>query len=98
MSGRVIGKGVVKNLSRTGLRLFGDHSLTPGTEVSVRLNLDETDPPLVISRASVRWTNDYEFGLRFEHLTTDAAERLAALIAADGRLPQDVRPDSLRSL
>ncbi len=83
MSGSVIGKGVVKNLSRTGLRVLGDHSLTPGTEVSIRLHLGETDPPLEISRATVRWADQYEFGLRIEHLTPHAAHRLAGLINAD---------------
>lgn len=83
LTGSAIGKGVVKNLSRTGLRLLGDHSLTPGAEVSVRLTLGDADPPLEISRASVRWTNQYEFGLRIEHLTPHAAERLASLINAD---------------
>ena len=86
MSGSVIGKGVVKNLSRTGLRVLGDHSLTPGTEVSVRLSIGETDPPLEISRASVRWADQYEFGLRIEHLTADTAHRLANLITADMRV------------
>ena len=90
MSGSVIGKGVVKNLSRTGLRVLGDHSLTPGTEVSVRLSIGETDPPLEISCASVRWADQYEFGLRIEHLTADTAHRLADLITADIR----VRPHS----
>ena len=90
MSGSVIGKGVVKNLSRTGLRVLGDHSLTPGTEVSVRLSIGETDPPLEISRASVRWADQYEFGLRIEHVTADTAHRLADLITADIR----VRPHS----
>jgi hypothetical protein len=92
MSGRVIGKGVVKNLSRIGLRLLADHCLTPGTEVSLRLSLGETDPPLEISRASVRWTNDYELGLRIEHLSADAAHRLGDLITADVGL----RPDNPR--
>jgi hypothetical protein len=96
MSGTVIGKGVVKNLSRTGLRLLGDHSLTPGTEVSVRLSIEDTDQPLEISRASVRWTDQYEFGLRIEHLTPHAADRLAALISADIERPHDARPKSLR--
>jgi len=89
LSGRVIGKGVAKNLSRIGLRLLGDHSLTPGTEVSLRLILGDTDAPLEISRASVRWTNEYEFGLRFEHLSADAAHRLADLITADISLRRD---------
>jgi len=92
MSGRVIGKGVVKNLSRIGLRLLGDHSLTPGTEVCLRLSLGETDPPLEISRASVRWTNEYEFGLRIEHLSADAAHRLADLITADTGLRPNKAP------
>jgi hypothetical protein len=90
MSGSVIGKGVVKNLSRTGLRVLGDHSLTPGTEVTIRLHLGETDPPLEISRATVRWADQYEFGLRIEHLTPHAAHRLARLVNAD----IDFRPNS----
>lgn len=90
MSGSVIGKGVVKNLSRTGLRVLGDHSLTPGTEVTIRLHLGETDPPLEISSATVRWADQYEFGLRIEHLTPHAAHRLAGLINADINL----RPNS----
>ena len=90
MSGNVIGKGVVKNLSRTGLRVLGDHSLTPGTDVCIRLHLGETDPPLEISRATVRWADEYEFGLQIEHLTPYAADRLAGLINADISL----RPNS----
>ena len=83
MSGSLIGKGVVKNLSRGGLRVLGDHSLLSGTEVTLRLSLGETDPPLEIARASVRWTDQHEFGLRIEHVTPHAAHRLAALITAD---------------
>ena len=87
MSGSVIGKGVVKNLSRTGLRVLGDHSLAPGTEVSIRLTIEGADAPLEIARASVRWANQYEFGLRIEHVTVHAANRLAGLITADLGLP-----------
>ena len=83
MSGSVIGKGVVKNLSRTGLHLLGDHSLTPGSDVCVRIMLGEDEPPVEISRASVRWTDLSGFGLRIEHLTSHAAEQLARLIKAD---------------
>jgi PilZ domain len=89
MSGSVIGKGMVKNLSRTGLRVLGDHSLAPGTEVSIRLTIEGADAPLEIARASVRWVSQYEFGLRIEHLTAHAANRLAALINADLGLPPD---------
>ena len=92
MSGSVIGRGVVKNLSRTGLRVLGDHSLVPGTELCIRLTFSDADPPLEISRASVRWTDHYEFGLRIEKIPPHAARRLAALINADlGLRPSDRR-------
>jgi hypothetical protein len=89
MSGSVIGKGVVKNLSRTGLRVLGDHSLAPGTEVSVRLLVEGADVPLEIACASVRWVNQSEFGLRIEHVTSHAAQRIARLINADIGLSPD---------
>jgi hypothetical protein len=87
MSESVIGKGVVKNLSRTGLRVLGDHSLAPGTEVSVRLTIEGAEAPLEIARASVRWANQSEFGLRIEYVTAHAAKRIARLINADIGLP-----------
>ena len=91
LSGSVIGKGVVKNLSLTGLRVLGDHSLTPGTQVCIRLTFGSMDPPLEISSASVRWANESEFGLKIEHVTPHAAQRLAYLIKADLALRPDAR-------
>jgi len=92
MSGSAIGKGVVKNLSRTGLRILGDHSLAPGTELCIRLTFGDADPPLEISRASVRWTDHYDFGLQIEEIAPHAAHRLGTLINADlGLRPTDRR-------
>jgi hypothetical protein len=80
LSGSVIGKGVVMNLSRTGLRLLGEHSLKPGTDVSIRVTVEEGGPSLEISRASIRWINQYEFGLKIDHLPPGAAHRIVGLI------------------
>lgn len=80
LSGSMIGKGVVMNLSCTGMRVLGDHSLEPGTELSIRICLEEDSPSLEISRASVQWVNQYEFGLKIDHLTPGAAHRIAGLI------------------
>ncbi|HET7909569.1 MAG TPA: PilZ domain-containing protein [Nitrospira sp.] len=92
LSENVIGKGIVKNLSRMGLRMLGDHALLPGSHVCIRLMLNDGEPPLEISRAIVRWTDLCEFGLRIEQLTPHAAHRLANLIKADLTLrPQNVR-------
>jgi PilZ domain len=80
LSGSAIGKGVVMNLSCTGMRILGDHSVTPGTELSVRVSLEEDYPPLEISRASVRWVNQNEFGLKIDHLTPGVSYRIICLI------------------
>ena len=92
LSENVIGKGVVKNLSRTGLRILGDHALLPGSTVCIRMMLNDGEPPLEISRATVQWTDLCEFGLQIEQLTPHAGHRLASLIKADVTLrPQSVR-------
>jgi hypothetical protein len=91
LSGSVIGKGVVMNVSCTGLRVLGDHSLKPGTDVSIRVTVD-TGPPLEISRASVRWVKEYEFGLKIDQVTSQTANRLARLIHDSiGGRPSPVR-------
>ena len=80
LSGNLIGKGVVMNLSRTGLRVLGEHSVKPGTELSIRFNVEENGAPVEISRASVCWIDHYEFGLKFDYVTPEAAHRIAGLI------------------
>ncbi|HZH49148.1 MAG TPA: PilZ domain-containing protein [Nitrospira sp.] len=80
LSGNSIGKGVVMNLSRTGLRIQGDHFVKPGMELSVRVSVEEDSLPLEILRASVRWVNQYEFGLKIDQLTPMAVQRITALI------------------
>jgi hypothetical protein len=91
LSGSVIGKGVVMNVSCTGLRVLGDHSVKPGTDLSIRVAVDD-GPPLEISRASVRWVKEYEFGLKIDHVTSQAEDRLAGIIHDSiGGRPSTVR-------
>lgn len=92
MSGNLIGRGVVTNLSRTGMRVRGDHSLKPGTDVSLRITVEEHGPPLEIARASVQWANQYEFGVKIQQLSETAAHRIAGLIKADANASRNERP------
>lgn len=80
LSGDAVGKGVVTNLSYSGMRVFGDHALTPGTSLAVRVVLREHTPPVEISRATVRWVNQYDLGLQIEDPTPGSATRIAALL------------------
>jgi hypothetical protein len=85
MTGNFIGKGVMMNLSLSGMRILGDHSLKQGDESTVRVTLEANSPPLEISRASVRWVSEYEFGLQINHIAPGAANRIAGLLSNQAR-------------
>jgi len=80
LSGNVVGKGIVTNLSCAGMRVSGDHALSPGAELAVRLTLEEDQPPIEITRATVRWVNEYDCGLQIESINPLAARRIAAVL------------------
>ena len=92
MNGSLIGRGVVTNLSRTGMRVRGDHSLKPGTDVSLRITVEEHGPPLEVAKASVQWASQYEFGVMIQQLSETAAHRIAGLIKADANASRNERP------
>ncbi len=82
MSGDFVGKGVVTNLSRTGMRVLGDHAMTPGTELTVRVTVGEDRPPIEIQRVAVQWVKEYEFGLRILSMSPSSGEQIARLLRA----------------
>lgn len=81
MGGDLIGKGVVTNLSCTGMRVLGDHAMQPGTTLTLRLALEEDMPPLEIERVTVRWVKEAEFGVRIVTIKPAAAKRIVRLLA-----------------
>jgi len=85
MGGDLIGKGVVTNLSCTGMRVLGDHAMQPGTTLALRLNLEEDMPPLEIERVTVQWVKEAEFGVRVVTIKPAAAKRIVQLLATQAR-------------
>ncbi|HEX9137301.1 MAG TPA: PilZ domain-containing protein [Nitrospirota bacterium] len=85
MSGDLVGKGVVTNLSRTGMRVLGDHAMRPGMDLTVRLTVEEDKPPLEIERVIVQWVKEAEFGLRIVRISPSAATRITHLLAFQAR-------------
>lgn len=81
MGGDLIGKGVVTNLSCTGMRVLGDHAMQPGTTLTLRLTLEEGMPPLEIERVTVQWIKEAEFGVRIVTIKPAAAKRIVRLLA-----------------
>jgi PilZ domain len=81
MSGNLVGKGVVTNLSCTGMRVLGDHAMKPGTELTIQLTLEEGEPALEIEQVTVRWVKEAEFGLRINIIKPASSKRIAQVLA-----------------
>lgn len=86
MSGDFVGKGVVKNLSCTGMRLSADHAIKPGTYLTVRVMIEEERPPLEIERAIVRWVNEGECGMKISAISPTAAEQITKLVTTPAKI------------
>jgi hypothetical protein len=80
LGGEFIGKGVMTNLSQTGMRVQGDHAVTPGTEVGIRVTFAENGSSVQIERATVRWVDGFDFGLEFIRIAPMASKQIAHII------------------
>ena len=54
LSTEYVGKGLVTNLSRSGLRIQGEHAVEPGLSLALRLTLSADGPTIEVERATVR--------------------------------------------
>lgn len=88
LSGDCVGKGIVTNLSQSGMRIQGDHAVEPGLNLALRVTFASNDPPIEIDRATVRWVDGYDFGLDFVHLGPVAAKCIASALSHQIRTPQ----------
>lgn len=80
LGGEFIGKGIVTNLSQSGMRVQGDHSVTPGMQVAIRVTFAENGSSVQIERATVRWVNGCDFGLEFVRIAPMASKQIAHVI------------------
>ena len=88
LSGECIGKGIVTNLSQSGMRVQGDHTIEPGLDLGLRLMLGDDGPTIEIERATVRWVNGFDFGLDLVRINPDAAMHIARVVSRQIRAPQ----------
>jgi hypothetical protein len=77
LSGEYVGKGVVTNLSQSGMRIQGEHAVEPGIALALRLTLADGGPTVEIERAAVRWVDGYDFGLDFVRISPAATKHIA---------------------
>ena len=88
LSGECVGKGIVTNLSRSGMRVQGDHAVEPGLDLALRVTFADDVPPIQINRATVRWVDGYDFGLDLVLVSPLAAKYIVHLLSGQIRAPQ----------
>jgi len=88
LSGECVGKGVVTNLSQSGVRIQGEHAVEPGLNLALRLTLSDDGPTIEVEQATVRWVDGYDFGLDFVKLSPSATKHISDALSQQIRVPQ----------
>jgi len=74
------GQGIVRELSRSGCRIFGNYAVFPGETLSLRISLTTCPKPLFIEQVTVQWVKEQEFGVAFDHLDEQESVRLQQML------------------
>ncbi len=73
-------EGQVRNLSMNGCSLDSDEPIQPGTPLFLSLSLPDSDEPLEIELATVRWSQEGSCGLKTIIMGLDSRERLQTFL------------------
>lgn len=88
LSTEYVGKGIVTNLSQSGVRIQGEHAVEPGLSLALRLTLSENGPTIEVERATVRWVDGYDFGMEFDRLSPLATKHITHAVSQKMRATQ----------
>jgi hypothetical protein len=79
-SGNREGMGMLHNISLGGCQIESETCVFTGDYLNLTVQIYETDPPLKVEVAAVRWSEGGKFGLSFEWLQQEEQQRLNAFI------------------
>lgn len=71
-----VGEGLVTNLSFSGCTAQCDRSPLIGAEVRVSILLPDRTQALSIESGTIKWVDDCQFGVEFQHLALGSRQRL----------------------
>ncbi|MDX2253105.1 MAG: PilZ domain-containing protein [Nitrospira sp.] len=71
-----VGEGCLTNLSFNGCSVLCDHTPLVGAEVRVSVLLPDQRQALPIEGGRIKWAEDGQFGVEFQHLPLEARQRL----------------------
>lgn len=80
-------EGRVKNLSLSGCALETEEPIEPGTPLFLSVSLPDSDEPIEIELASVRWAHEGACGLKTIIMGLESRERLQTFL--EENLSQD---------
>ncbi len=72
----IVGEGTVINLSRAGVAIESSLPVPAGMELMCRVSLPDHPKPLLIPRATVRWSQGGKFGLTTIRMGDEERRRL----------------------
>ena len=78
---RIIGEGIIKDLSLSGSYITGNASVSIGAELALQIFIPGDPEPLLIDRATVKWVKDSDFGVDFDISQSQVTERIAKIIS-----------------
>jgi hypothetical protein len=81
MSSDCVGKGIVRNLSRSGWRIEGDHTVAPGAILTLAVWLPGDSIPVKVEQAIVRWVSGRAFGIKILVMEPAEGMKLERLVA-----------------
>lgn len=59
----LIGNGIVCNVSKSGIGIRGNHSVEPGMDLSLFIDLPGVEEPICIAETRVSWVSGRRFGV-----------------------------------
>ena len=74
------GQGTIANLSVGGCSIDSQVTLTAKSSLALHIQLPDSQWPLQIDRAVVRWARGHTFGVEFEQMSQADTDRLYQLI------------------
>jgi c-di-GMP-binding flagellar brake protein YcgR len=85
----ISGVGLLNDLSSGGCRIFTATPVKPGTALELRIEIAESEPPLQVKQAIVRWARNGNFGVEFMNLAPEDWARLQLTVKELERQPYE---------
>ena len=78
---KIAGEGIIQHLSLSGSYITGNRPVSVGMALALQIFVPWEPEPLWIDRAIVKWVKGSEFGMDFDSLLPNVAERLTNIVS-----------------